>query len=47
MVVALNNAALNSLQQILITDVEIKGELLDLTSSELKQVRLSNAENKH
>jgi len=47
MVVAVNNAALNSLQQILITDVEIKGELINLTSSELKQVRMSNAENKH
>jgi hypothetical protein len=47
MVVAVNNAALNSIQQILITDVEIKGELLNLTSSELKQVRMSNAENKH
>ena len=47
MVVAVNNAALNSLQQILISDIEIKGELLNLTSSELKQVRMSNAENKH
>ncbi len=47
MVVAVNNAALNSIQQILISDIEIKGELLNLTSSELKQVRMSNAENKH
>ena len=47
MVVSVNNAVLNSLQQILITDVEIKGELINLTSSELKQVRMSNAENKH
>lgn len=47
MVVAVNNAALNSIQQILISDLEIKGELLNLTASELKQVRISNAENKH
>ena len=47
MVVAVNNSALNSLQQILIGDIEINGELLNLTPSELKQVRMSNAENRH
>jgi len=47
MVVAVNNASLNSLQQILIADVKIDGELLNLTRSELKQVRMSSSENKH
>lgn len=47
MVVSVNNAALNNLQQILVTDVEIDGELLNLSTSELKQVRISNLENKH
>lgn len=47
MVVAVNSAALNSLQQILVTDIEVDGELLNLSASELKQVRISNFENKH
>jgi uncharacterized protein involved in type VI secretion and phage assembly len=47
MVVAINNPALNTLQQILIYDIEIDGELLNLTSSELKQVVISNVENQH
>lgn len=47
MVVAVNNPALNTIQQILVRDIEIDGELLNVTPSELKQVRISNAENKH
>jgi hypothetical protein len=47
MVVAVNNPALNTLQQILINDIEIDGELLNVTPSELRQVQISNAENKH
>lgn len=47
MVVSVNNAALNTLQQILVSNVEIDGELLNLSTSELKQVRISNTENRH
>jgi uncharacterized protein involved in type VI secretion and phage assembly len=47
MVVSINNAALNNLQQILVSNVEVDGELLNLSTSELKQVRISNVENKH
>lgn len=47
MVTALNNAALNSIQEILVRDITIDGELLNLTSSELRQVRVSNMENSH
>jgi hypothetical protein len=47
MVTALNNAAINNIQQILIRDITIDGELLNLSSSELRQVRISNMENSH
>ena len=47
MVVSVNSAALNTLQQILVSKIEVDGELLNLSTSELRQVRVSNTENSH
>jgi hypothetical protein len=44
---SVNNPALNAIQQIPVYDIEVDGELINLSTSEIKQVRLQNSEGKH
>jgi hypothetical protein len=44
---SVTNPALNAIQQIPVYNIEVDGELLNLSTSEIKQVRLQNSEGKH
>jgi len=44
---SVNNPALSAIQQIPVYDIEVDGELINLSTSEIKQVRLQNSEGKH
>lgn len=47
MVVAVNNPALNTLQKLLVFNIEIDGAALNLSSSEIQSVEVGNSENSH
>lgn len=47
MVVAVNNPALSTLQKLLVFNIEIDGQALNLTDSEIKSVEIGNSENNH
>lgn len=44
---SVNNPALNSIQQIPVYNISVDGELVNLSNSELKQVKIQNSEGKH
>lgn len=47
MVVAVNNPALSTLQKLLVFNIQVDGQALNLTDSEIQSVEVGNAENSH